>query len=58
VFTFNMRLIHVTSLLLSALFVAAEQNATTANELIQELTQLPDCAVCIMTKSTASHKQF
>ena len=45
-----MRLVSVASLLFSAWFVAAQKDAPSADQLVQELTQLPDCAVCITSK--------
>jgi hypothetical protein len=51
-----MRLTSVAGLLFSALFVSAkttEKVAPTADELIQELTQLPNCAVCDPATSPA-----
>jgi hypothetical protein len=48
-----MRFIHVASFLSLVLFAsghAAGKDDPTANQLIQELTQLPKCAVCIMPK--------
>jgi hypothetical protein len=49
VLTFTMRLLPVAGLLFSALFVSAKttgKDAPTADELIQQLTQLDKCAVC------------
>jgi hypothetical protein len=58
VLTSIMRLLSVAGLLFSALFVSAKTTgknapALTADELIQQLTQLPKCAVCITAKSSA-----
>jgi hypothetical protein len=50
-----MRLVLVASLLLSAVLASqtAGKDAPSANELIQQLTQLPKCAVCVTARRSA-----
>jgi hypothetical protein len=53
-----MRLVYVASLLFSAVFAAQTtgKDAPSANELIEQLTQLPKCAVCVTTPALCSPK--
>ena len=60
-FVFAMRLMQVVSLLSLALFASGqttEEDAATADQLIEELMQLPKCAVCIMAKPPAFSKTY
>jgi hypothetical protein len=53
-----MRLVYVASLLFAAVFASqtAGKDAPSADELIQQLTELPKCAVCITVKRFARPK--